>query len=112
MGNQKKVTKTYITTEDTKETYTFPPDDGVEQPQLWEVVVYVLPVEKKTGISSGGINSYSTPNGAIYLERQTLVNHGMMPVVYPGDKPPADNPSTAEDLIIQLLETVGYYPES
>jgi len=92
-----KETFVRITTEDTKKTYELP---GKDVPQLWHVSMEIRSHEK----------GYSICKEDIYLERQTLVDHGLVPQVEKDTPPPAPVP-TVEDLILQLLEAVGVFPE-
>jgi len=98
-----KTTIVRITTEDTKKTYELP---GEDVPQLWAAEISVTCVDK--------YGYHTTPNSnkkTIYLERQTLVDHGMLPQSHTDEKPPVPVAPTAEDLILQLLECVGVFPE-
>jgi len=92
-----------ITTEDTKKTYELP---GKHVPKLWGAGLNLYALNK----NGSHAEIYSACDAEIYLERQTLVDHGLIPQS-PEDKPALDPAPTAEDLILQLLHTVGVYPE-
>ena len=109
MQEPKRIQKVYITTEDTKKTYEYPADKGQSNPPLWEVELRISVVDTQGHASP--INKYTSSSGTIFVERQTLVDRKMLPYICGVDKkPPEDNTPTAGDLIIQLLESVGFYP--
>lgn len=99
-------TFTQITTHDTKKTYVFPPKEGEKNPQLWEV-------QLKIGhVNNCGSTPYN-PSGeiSIFVERATLANANVLPML---KEEPEDTPvkaRTPEDLILELLEMLGVYPQ-
>lgn len=96
-------TVTRITTADTEKTYELP---GENVPQLWEAELAIRAVEE-----DGEINRPSSPEVIIYIERQTLVNAGLLPEVKDDVKPTEDTKETPEGLLLRLLEHVGIYPQ-
>jgi len=92
-----------ITTEDTGRTYEFPDKDN---PQIWGVQ---LKIDSVSTHGATNFSSYSTTR-VIHVERETLENAGLLPMSEK-DKECKDEPQeTAEDLILRLLEHVGFYP--
>ena len=91
-----------ITTADTKKTYDLP---GKDIPQLWKAKLSLH------SINRDGANSLSYPEAEVdvYLERQTLIDRGLVSK-RSIDTPKPDPSPTMEDLIIELLERVGVYP--
>jgi hypothetical protein len=106
MNASGRESKVFITTADTGKTYTFPPVEGVENPQLWEVKISIHSVSSRGNTDSG----YSSAEREIFVERQKLVDHGLLPVST-DDKPKPIPAPTAEDLILSLLDLVGVHPE-
>ncbi len=96
---------TYITTADTKETHEFP---GKDLPQLWEVGLSIECVDGK----GKAFTSTRSIAATVYVERQTLVNAGLLPVCGKSKEPTPETKETAEDLIIRLLEMVDVHPAS
>jgi hypothetical protein len=88
-----------ITTADTKKTYEFPGDN----PQIWEIKLS----SSMVGPVGNPQYGFST-DGTIYLERETLENAGLRPKNKPDTA--VSNHETIEDLIIRMLEHLGYYP--
>ena len=95
-----------ITTTDTKKTYEFP---GQYNPSLFEVSIRIVPV-RDSGSTSCDAYQYTHFNKAIHLEKDTLLKAGIKPFHHkPLDTDPEPT-ETVENLIIRLLEHVGYYP--
>ena len=95
-----------ITTHDTKKTYRFPPEEGVVNPQLWETRIQI----RCLGTFGMGSPSWSSAE-SIHLERSTLERVGLLPK--PRDEQILQvnvKKKTPEDLLLELLETVGVYP--
>ena len=97
-----KKTVVRITTEDTKKTYELP---GEDTPQLWAAEISVACVDK-----NGYHRHPDSCKKTIYLERQTLIDHGLFCVMKETNNQSVPS-LTAEDLILQLLECVGVFPE-
>ena len=95
-----------ITTADTKRTYDLP---GEDIPQLWAAQIKIECVSKQGHYSFN--NTFPT-KAEIFLERKTLENAGLLPM---SDKRKmnhdVEQTETAEDLIIRLLEHLGFYPQ-
>ena len=91
-----------ITTADTKKTYEFP---HKANPQLWEVKLSMVSVT-----FNGSSYAHMSAEKIIYLERETLENAGLLPNNKYESVTSKEPEETAEDLIIRLLEHVGYYP--
>lgn len=104
-----------ITTADTGKTYRYDHNNPVET-QLWEVTLNISCVDSKTGRSWYVADvvspiSRAHPPVTIYLERETLENAGLLPVRSASKNDQDEEPTeTAEDLLIRLLEHLGYYP--
>ncbi|MCG7853116.1 MAG: hypothetical protein MIO92_11405 [Methanosarcinaceae archaeon] len=100
-------TFTQITTHDTKKTYVFPPEEGENNPQLWEVEL------KIRHVNSYGNTPYE-PSGeiSIFVERATLANANMLPILKEEPKDTPVKARTPEDLILELLEIIGIYPQN
>lgn len=100
---QSKVSKIFITTSDTKKTYEYP--SKKDSPQLWEVKMEIHCVDNYG-------NSFSSCSRVdnIFLERETLEQHGLLPGNIKKDTAPNTPSPTVEDLILRLLELVGVYP--
>jgi len=97
-----KKTIVRITTEDTKKTYELP---GEKTPQLWAAEVSV------TAVDNNGYHRHpDSCKKTIYLERQTLIDHGLIGTQQETKDQSVPAP-TAEDIILQLLECVGVFPE-
>jgi len=96
---------TRITTADTKKTYEFP---GQYNPSLFEVSIRIVPVQDSG--NTYDINNCTHVYRTVYLELVTLLKAGLKPY----DRKPLDTDpeptETVENLIIRLLEHVGYYP--
>ena len=90
-----------ITTADTKKTYELPGDDA----DLWEVRLSMASVEASGHVHFG---SHEHVRTITHVERQTLVNAGLLPCVDTDATP--EQTETAEDLVIRLLEHVGVFP--
>ena len=97
-----KKTVVRITTEDTKKTYELP---GEDTPQLWAAEISVAAVDQY-----GHNRNPDSCKKTIYLERQTLIDHGLIGKMQETKDQSVPAP-TAEDLILQLLECVGVFPE-
>jgi hypothetical protein len=96
-----------ITTSDTEKTYQFPPGNAPQPPDLWEVTLTIKSIDKQGWVSTSSV--YEWPKGTVHLERETLENAGVLPK--PMDTPTKEEPEeTVEDLILRLLEHVGYFP--
>lgn len=93
-----------ITTQDTKKTYELPSENA---PQLWLVELIISNVEHATGTA---IKSAHT-KASIHLERQTLVDAGLLPKAEADKEPTNETRERPEDLILRLLEHVGVFPE-
>ena len=100
-----RVSVVRITTADTKKTYEF--DGKKDNLQLWEVSLQIRCVDDWGRSSSGSRHT----EGQVYLERQTLVNAGLLPVAAQDKEPTPEEKRTVEDLILELLEHVGVFPE-
>ena len=102
LHNYKSVTR--ITTSDTKKTYEF---TGPDTPRLWAVDLQINSVN-----TNGLITRYSsdTPT-TVFLERETLKEHGLFPRVKTEVSEPVGIAPTVEDLILDLLGHLGVYPE-
>ena len=98
-----KETITRIHTEDTDRTYEFPCKDN---PQLWNVELRIACVGENG-------HDYLAPSSlvkaSVYLERATLEEAGLLPRKDTKEvkAPPLE---TVEDMIIRLLEHLGYFP--
>lgn len=92
-----------ITTTDTKRTYEFPSEKG--HPQLWEITLIINDIDKNGRVSTP---SYNPPKGLVHVERKTLEDAGVLPMAR--ERETEAPTETVEDLIIRLLEHVGYYP--
>ncbi len=95
---------TEITTADTKKTYVMDKKYGIN-PQLWEASISIKHVS-----DNGYTDSYISRTESIYLERETLEKAGLLPFTVDRDQPKPETVETAEDLIIRLLNHVGFYP--
>lgn len=96
-----------ITTYDTKKTYHFSADGKAKNPQLWEVKLQIGTVGSQ-GHTKYGLSG----NDSIYLERQTLEDAGLIPLDPSKTiKDTGAEVRTPEDLILELLEIVGVYPQ-
>lgn len=95
---------TEITTADTKKTYVMDRNSD-NNPQLWEASISLKCLDK-----AGDIDNYRNKTANIYLERETLERAGLLPQAIYKDKPNVEPAETAEDLIIRLLNHVGFYP--
>ena len=104
-----KKTIVQITTAETEgthsQTYSLPDKTA---PQLWAVELRVAALDRN---GHHNFPPFSTTTKTIYLEREVLTNHGLIGKRPDPVEPAADPQPTAEELIIQLLELVGYFPE-
>jgi hypothetical protein len=97
-----------ITTDDTKKTYEFVNQKPTgDFPQLWRMEVSVSAFEKSGQYVNRG---YPIPSRILIVERQTLVDRGLIPPHTTDTKPPENPPETLEDLILRLLDMVGVRP--
>ena len=96
-------TVTRITTVDTKKTYELPDKNA---PQLWELALTIACIDER----DGSTNTRSGNVAVIHVERQTLVNAGLMPVANDDKEPTEETKETAEDLCLRLLEHLDVYP--
>jgi hypothetical protein len=103
----KKVVR--IETYDTKKTYEFISGQKDENPDLWEVGIFVSKV-RSDGSIDGGLYNKPYPKKVIYLERETLEKSGLIPGKR-RNEPKPEPTETVEDLILRLLEYVGIYPQ-
>ena len=101
-----KITKTYITTDDTNKTYLMDPAAGASNPKLYRIDVGFNYVEP---------NGYSKPVPRnikeFYVERNTLERLGMLPFIpkrEPENKPTIDE---VRETLEHLLSLVGIYPQ-
>lgn len=105
---------TYITTWDTNETYEFSSDQLYnDNPQLYEVSMTLLPVG--TNGNSYGIDFHQDESinvQPVYIELDTVLKAGLKPYQYKKKEDEPQQEETAEDLMIRLLETLGFYPVS
>lgn len=90
-----------ITTYDTKKVYELP---GENVPQLWEVKLTISAINDRGSVCS------SSRYDVAHVERQTLVDAGLLPVAYNDKKSNSNPPKTPQDLILELLEILGVYP--
>lgn len=107
-----KITKNFITTDDTNKTYEMPGYGGQTpkgNPQLWAIEI------KMDALDNNGNYHFSGDGSGpkvFFVERQTLERLGM--TSYIEAKPPVP-PRTQEDEIRETLEKllslVGVYPE-
>lgn len=96
-----------ITTTDTKKTYEFP---GEDNPELWEVSLTIRNINHNGHVSPPTTSTpHNYPKGIVHIERKTLENAGVLPMAREREK--EEPTETAEDLIIRLLEHLGYYPD-
>ena len=95
-----------ITTTDTKKTYEFPSEKG--HPNLWQVSLTVQFIDKNGRVSRP--STYEPPSGIVHVERKTLEDAGVLPMAHDRKTKDEGPTETVEDLIIRLLEHVGYYP--
>jgi hypothetical protein len=96
---------TEITTVDTKQTYRFDGEKN-QNPQLWAIVLETNPVDAKTGYdrpSQLGGNRKAT----VYVERQTLVNTGLLPEATQDNPVTEETKETVEDLILRIVDMLG-----
>lgn len=100
-----------VTTYDTGKTYRFPAKESVKNPQLWEVDLSIATVNPQ-GHSPQPRAERWRAQQPIYLERNSLVKAGLLPK-RDTDKPEKGTVQarTPEDLIYELLEMLGFYPE-
>jgi hypothetical protein len=95
---------TKIVTDDTKESFIYP---GIGNPdQIWEITLqarclYKLPNGKlQPGVSS-------IKGEPVYVKRETLEKHGLLPKVIIRESDPIQQPV---DLFIKFLGSLGFYP--
>ena len=94
-----------ITTHDTKKVYEFSINNTKNITDLWEVEIKIAEVDWL-----GRTDRYPQATKKIYLERETLESHGLTEAVKNEEGKVVEPPKTPEDLILELLETVGIYP--
>ena len=94
-----------ITTADTKKTYEFPGDN----PELYEARITLCKVDNG-GNSYLDAKRYDNITKTIYIELDTVLKAGLEPYYHTPKNTDPEPTETAEDLIIRLLEHVGYYP--
>ena len=94
-----------ITTADTKKTYEFPREDN---PDLWQATLVLWPVNKGGDVYTA--SGYTSHKVTIYLEQDTLLKAGLKPYSYKEKETDPEPQETTEDLLIRLLEHLGYYP--
>ena len=93
-----------IKTSDTKKEYEFEVGKSdKDRPQLWEVEIKIACVDDD---GSSSIDRYSE-NRFIYVERETLENHGLVPREIKSKE--ALPKKSTEDLMLEFLERV--FPE-
>lgn len=94
-----------IETDDTKKVYEFP---SKVAPQLWSVNLSCSSINQE-----GVINSYATVYKSFVLERQTLIDCGMITSSLRTDKEPEkkNTEDVLRDLLTKLLSELGIYPE-
>lgn len=83
-------------------TFTFPDDENI--PPLWHVEMTI----RKVG-HNGAAESYKLSETNIFVELETLQKAGLAPHVA-RDAPKAEPEETPADLMVRLLELLGYYP--
>ena len=94
--------KLYVTTVDGN-TYDLGDKD---RPQIWEVELGIRLVS-----NYGATSGVSPKIAKIHVERQQLINAGLLPVAYNDELPIPETSETVEDLILRLLSHVGVFPE-
>ena len=102
-----KLTRTFITTDDTGRTYEMDGKDSPGRPQLWFVEIKMEIVE-----STGYHRGTGTGKG-FYVERSTLEKVGMIGhrIVTPKPGPVQDAQDEVRETLEKLLSLVGIYPE-
>jgi hypothetical protein len=75
--------------------------------QLWAVNLSIGFVDRQTG----HVNPHCSTKATVHVERDVLVNAGLLPWCIGDKKPTIETEETAEQLIIRLLNHVGVYPE-
>ena len=93
-----------ITTHDTKKTYEFPAKKEEENPRLWEVELRIGTVNSD-GRTRYGFNTKC----GIFLEGETLEFHGLKGEIKNEEGKVVKPPKTPEDLLLELLGTLGFY---
>jgi hypothetical protein len=96
-----------ITTHDTKKTYEYGADIEGDRPQLWEATLALKCVDQ-----NGRTGDYHAKSVTVYLERETLERHKLVPQPAEPKRQPLPYTETPEDLLLRLLEAVGVYPEA
>ena len=104
-----KITKIFITTDDTGKTYEMPGyggDNPKDQPQLWLVEVRIDALDKN------GQAVLKGPGHLFYVERSTLEKLSMVSRHdTPEPKPPVTKEDEIRETLEKLLSLVGVYPE-
>ncbi len=96
-------------TVETKNTVVLYGGRRVELPtkeQIWEVTLSIRCLDGGGQANFSGFTSHT-----IHLPRATLEAHGLLPRKKEPTQPIPDPAPTVEDLILDLLECVGVYPE-
>ena len=98
--------KAYAACIDTGKTYDLALSEHKgERPQIWQLEVSIKSVE------SNGYASRVGDSHFFCVERQTLVNFGMLPVAKDDQpQPPETKEKSVEELLVELLARLGLYP--
>lgn len=80
---------------------------SADAPQLWEVAMQVRCMTVH-GQPADRVRSSTT---IVHVERQTLVEAGVLPMKEDDKKQGVEKKETAEDLLLRLLAHVDVYPE-
>ncbi len=94
-----------MTTADTGKTYRIKIGEPNDNPQLWAVTLKCQLINRHTGST----DNFGIITREICVERETLEMAGLLPqpVVKGAEK---ETIETAEDLILRLLNNLGFYP--
>lgn len=102
-----RTTKTYITLTDGRQ-YSFPTEEGDVLPEIWEVQINITRLDERGNKVSYG----SVPLETVHVDRQLLFKHGVITLnrleAQAGKEP---QPKSVEDLLLELLESLGVYPQ-
>ena len=106
-----KITKVFITTDDTGKTYEMGGYGGStpkDQPQLWAIEVKMSALDNN-GQASFGPGGHSPHQ--FYVERATLERLGMTGRIDTPLPPPEQAVDEVRETLEKLLSLVGIYPE-
>lgn len=102
-----RIAKTYITLIDGTE-YCFPNPEDAKYPEIWEVAVTARRLNEKGEVGK----FHSAHPSVVHVTRKILLDHGIIPT-NPTEHGEGivERPKSPEEFLLDLLESVGVFPQ-